>query len=164
MADMTVGKALRPITEVEAISLVDNCVEMPYLLNRRDTVRMWDWVSDSDRAQWPRPGRGLSILVRTRIGGEKHAILFDAAFAPDAVVGNARAMCLDLSEIEAIVLSHQHWDHTGGVGPVLKALGAEGMPVIGHPAIFSPRGWRDPVRPDEPLTKAAYTLERAHVE
>ncbi|HHY87062.1 MAG TPA: MBL fold metallo-hydrolase [Verrucomicrobia bacterium] len=65
-----------------------------------------------------RPGlmaeHGLSFHVQ--IG--RHNILFDTG-QTELVVRNAKALGLDLSQLEAIVLSHGHYDHTGGVPAIL---------------------------------------------
>ena len=58
-------------------------------------------------------GWGFSCLV------DKH-ILFDTGESQDYLVENMKAMDIDISEIKAIVISHDHWDHTGGLWGVLK--------------------------------------------
>jgi len=72
---------------------------------------------------------GLSILLESN--GE--AVLFDTGQC-HAVLHNARMMGIDLSNVDKIVLSHGHSDHTGGLGDTLKASG--GAQVYGHPNIF----------------------------
>jgi len=45
-----------------------------------------------------------------------------------------------MTEIEAVVLSHGHMDHTGGFASIMAAIPKKGLPVVAHPAIFrSPR-------------------------
>lgn len=58
---------------------------------------------------------GLSLLVE--VGG--HKVLFDTG-ASDLFVRNARLMGIDLREVDFLVLSHGHRDHTGGVHHFLK--------------------------------------------
>lgn len=50
---------------------------------------------------------------------------------------NARRMNKDLSRVKKVALSHGHYDHAGGLKPLLEECGAK--QVFGHPAIFSPR-------------------------
>jgi 7,8-dihydropterin-6-yl-methyl-4-(beta-D-ribofuranosyl)aminobenzene 5'-phosphate synthase len=87
----------------------------------------------------PHPVRALKITVLvTNVAGDPHAgdgewgfsalvevdghkILYDTGASSDLVLRNARALHIDLSDVEDVVLSHNHWDHVGG----LLALRAE---------------------------------------
>jgi len=75
---------------------------------------------------------GLSFLIET---GEAN-LLFDTGRSFTAL-HNAAIMGKNLAGLSAIVLSHGHYDHTGGLGNVLKQTGK--MKVIGHPDIFNPK-------------------------
>ena len=58
---------------------------------------------------------GLSLLVE--VGGRK--VLFDIG-ASDLFIRNARLMGIDLREVDYLVLSHGHRDHTGGLHHFLR--------------------------------------------
>jgi 7,8-dihydropterin-6-yl-methyl-4-(beta-D-ribofuranosyl)aminobenzene 5'-phosphate synthase len=58
---------------------------------------------------------GLSLLVETA----EHKVLFDTG-ASDLFIRNARLMGIDLAEVDLVVLSHGHRDHTGGLHHFLK--------------------------------------------
>lgn len=58
---------------------------------------------------------GLSLYIET----EKHKLLFDTGQSP-LFAGNARALGIDLSEVEFLVLSHGHYDHGGGLEKFLE--------------------------------------------
>lgn len=72
---------------------------------------------------------GLSLLVEC--GGFK--LLFDTGQGL-AIDHNVKALKVDLTQINAIALSHGHNDHTGGLKKVLALSGPK--PVYGHPGIF----------------------------
>jgi len=73
---------------------------------------------------------GLSILIETK--GLK--ILFDTGQSVSAAY-NADLLGIDLSLLDKIVLSHGHFDHTGGLHDVLKKIGKK-IPVLAHPDVW----------------------------
>jgi 7,8-dihydropterin-6-yl-methyl-4-(beta-D-ribofuranosyl)aminobenzene 5'-phosphate synthase len=72
---------------------------------------------------------GLSIFMETDSGN----YLLDTGQGK-AVVNNALVLGLDLKTIKGIIMSHHHWDHTGGLGPVLDLKGA--VDIYAHPDFF----------------------------
>jgi 7,8-dihydropterin-6-yl-methyl-4-(beta-D-ribofuranosyl)aminobenzene 5'-phosphate synthase len=78
---------------------------------------------------------GLALLVLA----QGRRVLFDTG-ATSALVGNAVALGLgdDLARIDAIVLSHGHSDHAGGLAAVLAHVGRP-TPVHVGPGCFAPR-------------------------
>ncbi len=58
---------------------------------------------------------GLSIYIET----EKHKLLLDTG-QTDAVVRNAETLGIDLTAVDTIILSHGHYDHSGGILPFSK--------------------------------------------
>lgn len=73
---------------------------------------------------------GLSILVET----DGPNILFDTGQSISAS-HNADILGIDLSQIDKIVLSHGHFDHTGGLRQVLRKIGKE-IEIIAHPDMW----------------------------
>jgi 7,8-dihydropterin-6-yl-methyl-4-(beta-D-ribofuranosyl)aminobenzene 5'-phosphate synthase len=61
---------------------------------------------------------GFAALVEA--DGRK--ILFDTGNKPDTVLENARQLGLDLTDVEEVILSHNHGDHTGGLVALRGAL------------------------------------------
>jgi len=87
----------------------------------------------SDNSVFHVPGavaeHGLSIFMETDRGN----YLLDAGQGK-AVVNNAMVLGIDLTTIKGIIVSHHHWDHTGGLGPVLDLKGA--VDIYAHPEFF----------------------------
>ena len=77
-------------------------------------------------AEW-----GLSILVET----DTVNILLDTGQSVSAS-HNADVLGVDLSKVDRIVLSHGHFDHTGGLREVLLKMRKE-VEIIAHPDIWS---------------------------
>ena len=81
---------------------------------------------------------GLSIHIEyIDSGGKTHRVLFDTGQSAEAILHNARLLGIDLSKVEVIVLSHNHYDHTGGLLDVLKKINKR-IPVILHPDALKP--------------------------
>jgi len=77
---------------------------------------------------------GLAYLIETG----SHRILFDTG-GGKTLFENARAMGVDLSKIETIVISHEHFDHTAGLEKALAACGSVDLFI--HPGAFATRYW-----------------------
>lgn len=63
-------------------------------------------------------------------------ILFDVGYS-DVYIQNAKKLGIDLSELDIVVLSHAHNDHTGGLN-VLPPQKKKPL-LVAHPLIFEPR-------------------------
>jgi 7,8-dihydropterin-6-yl-methyl-4-(beta-D-ribofuranosyl)aminobenzene 5'-phosphate synthase len=83
---------------------------------------------------------GLSLHVDA--GGR--AFVFDTG-ASGVFVGNAARLGIDLSQAAPVVLSHGHYDHTGGLAALLSSWG--GREVIGHPEVLAAKFSRQRSRP-----------------
>lgn len=69
------------------------------------------------------------------IGTEHGALLFDTG-AGGVLVDNARHLGVDLASVSVLVLSHGHYDHTGGVAALVERAGS--VRVVAHPAFDGP--------------------------
>ena len=56
------------------------------------------------------------------IEADGHALLFDTGARPDTVLTNAAELGIDLSNVETVLLTHNHWDHTGGLTTLRREL------------------------------------------
>jgi 7,8-dihydropterin-6-yl-methyl-4-(beta-D-ribofuranosyl)aminobenzene 5'-phosphate synthase len=80
---------------------------------------------------------GLSLWLDMWRQGARRRVLFDVGPRADTLERNARSLGIDLSAVDAIVLSHCHFDHTAALAGLLKMLGRP-VPVFGHPDLFRP--------------------------
>ncbi len=87
---------------------------------------------------------GLSVLVET----ESTRILFDTG-AGNALGPNLDALGLDIDPLDAVILSHGHYDHGGGLPEVRHRLG--NLPVHAHPEALTPRFSLHPGRPPKQI-------------
>lgn len=104
---------------------------------------------------------GLSVWIE--IGDRR--ILFDTGQAT-ALFHNAPQLGIDLSTVETLVLSHGHYDHTGGLAGVLEA--APDVQVVCHRAVevdrYSIRGGRPkPIHMPAAARAAMATVPRTNL-
>jgi len=98
---------------------------------------------------------GVSYLVE--VDGKK--ILFDVGYS-DAFITNARKLAIDLLDVDFVVLSHAHLDHTWGLIPLIRlytealieGLHAKKPTLVTHPLTLSSRTYGD-------LTEAGSLLQ-----
>lgn len=126
--------SLKEVDRVEVVTLIDNYVDV--LL--RDT----DMVTRPPHAKGEEIPRdtlvaehGLSLLVTAHLGTETRSILFDTGYSQIGVPHNMALLGITLKDIEAIVLSHAHMDHTGSIYKILKSLDAP-VTLVVHPGAF----------------------------
>jgi 7,8-dihydropterin-6-yl-methyl-4-(beta-D-ribofuranosyl)aminobenzene 5'-phosphate synthase len=121
---------LREIDRVEITVLVDNYTDL-LLLQGSKVVK---------RAAVPPPGaflaeHGFSCLIKTVEGGKEHAFLMDVGISGTCLLNNADLLKVDLGRVEALILSHGHFDHFYALDKVSGGL-PKGIAVILHPEAF----------------------------
>lgn len=75
---------------------------------------------------------GLSLFIELKAGGRATNLLMDTGQSADIVLQNSKKLNIDLKKVNSIVLSHGHYDHTGGLLGILKHIDKK-VPVIFHP-------------------------------
>jgi 7,8-dihydropterin-6-yl-methyl-4-(beta-D-ribofuranosyl)aminobenzene 5'-phosphate synthase len=54
---------------------------------------------------------GYSALVEV----DGHKIVYDTGASPNVALANAKLLKVNLSDVDQVILSHNHWDHVGGL-------------------------------------------------
>ena len=60
------------------------------------------------------------------------------------MLDNARRLDLDLRDAQAVVMSHGHFDHAGGLAGLARAYGRHGIPLTIHPFAWTRRRFAIP--------------------
>jgi 7,8-dihydropterin-6-yl-methyl-4-(beta-D-ribofuranosyl)aminobenzene 5'-phosphate synthase len=118
-------------------------------------IQHFGWGISEDRP----PGKtlisefGLSMHAETRRGTETRNVLIDFGFTPEALTNNANLVGIEPGRLDALVLSHGHYDHFGGLAGFLRANSGKlktDLPIyIGGEEAFCSREWTaPPVRGD----------------
>lgn len=151
--------SLRVVDRIEIFVLMDN-VSDPFTtthpnLHWNESVYRSSVLDkhECSGADFCRACNGLSLLLKIYSESDVKTVLFDAGPDQGLIVDNARRMEVDLSEVDASVISHGHFDHYGGILSALDAIGKQDLPVYSHPDLFAPRAFGK-----NKLTTVSYNL------
>ena len=98
------------------------------------TVLVEDSLSASKKISGLEAKHGLSILVET--SKPNISILMDTGPFSSILLRNMKVMDVSLKNINAILLSHCHYDHTGGLLGTLKEMKRDIDYVKEHPSEY----------------------------
>lgn len=139
---------LQPVDAVTITTLVDNVIDV-FMPAQGPATRFTDGSSPmrqsaatlegGEVAEHPRAEHGFSALVEVSSGATASRFLFDAGRTPDGLAHNIKVLGIDAAGIEAVVLSHGHFDHTTGLDGFTRMLGPSNLPVVIHPHFWSRR-------------------------
>ena len=132
---------LEPVEELSVLTVCDNVTDVllpdqgpAKRLPRAAMARLAPsleapTILGGKAADVPLAQHGFSALVEIRKGGRVRRLLFDTL----------RRLGQDPADIEAIVCSHGHFDHTTGLSGLIGRLGRARMPVLIHPEFWARR-------------------------
>ena len=139
--------ALEPVDEVTITTLVDNSYDG--LMGDMGPARRAP-MARTKRVPAPHFLQGETIgglvaehafaaLVTTRRGTRRHTVSFDTGVSPNGLADNLERLGLDSSAIEAVILSHGHFDHAGGFLGLARLRRRDGLPLTVHPLVWTKR-------------------------
>ncbi|MBI4595552.1 MAG: MBL fold metallo-hydrolase [Candidatus Tectomicrobia bacterium] len=88
-----------------------------------------------ERSQ-PIAEHGFSALIRVKQGDKAGAFLFDTGVTRKGILYNMDALEVNVSDIQTIVLSHGHPDHSMGLLGLIDRLGTRRLSLLLHPDAF----------------------------
>jgi 7,8-dihydropterin-6-yl-methyl-4-(beta-D-ribofuranosyl)aminobenzene 5'-phosphate synthase len=138
---------IQPIESLEITVLVDNTTDSlstnPAFVETEFTGawrRGMKWLSGRCLCC---AAHGLSCLITTRIRSSRHTLLFDTGPDESVFERNVVRLGVDMGDIDAMVLSHGHWDHAAAMPRALQMMahanGGRRVPTYLHPDMFASR-------------------------
>ena len=136
------------VDRLEVLVLIDNTTDS-LSTNPKNVTAEWSGLLTGGRMRMISgqniccAHHGLSLLISAYLGSEKRTLLFDAGPEGTTFLRNTKILGVDFGAIEAVVLSHGHWDHAGGLLAAVEAS-AKARPEVGvdcyvHPGMFAQR-------------------------
>jgi 7,8-dihydropterin-6-yl-methyl-4-(beta-D-ribofuranosyl)aminobenzene 5'-phosphate synthase len=145
---MTAEILLNPVDRVEVLTVIDNVMDLLLLSTDvakrvgpggregQQTPTIDAPLLESGHAEdAPVAEHGLSFMISVTSETRRRTVLFDTGSSVGGLVHNLRALGVDPGEIEAIVLSHGHFDHTTGLNGLAGQLDSL-PPLLVHPDVW----------------------------
>ena len=147
-----VAASLLPVDSLECLDLVDNVTDslstVPAgVVNENTPLRKAGMREISGEAKCC-AHHGLSLVLAARSKDEVHRVMFDAGPEAYTVTRNGDRLGVPFKDIEALALSHGHWDHGGGLPEVVRLIfeanGGRRVPVHVNEGMFVTRASQMP--------------------
>jgi 7,8-dihydropterin-6-yl-methyl-4-(beta-D-ribofuranosyl)aminobenzene 5'-phosphate synthase len=107
--------------------------EIDLIRNLRITTIVENLVMNECLGQW-----GLSFFLELEDAkGDRRKLIFDTGFHKTSLLHNIKKLKLKLSDVDCVVISHGHDDHTAATVQIVEAAG--GVRVYAHPHTFLQR-------------------------
>lgn len=128
---------LLPVDFADVTILVDNFIDI--LLPSDEVAHRaplyYNW---SEREQLIAE-HGYSLLLTVQREGRTESVLYDAGLGRKTVLHNMDVLEVQANDLRAVVLSHGHADHHGGLEGMFQRIGRRKMPLVLHPDAWRER-------------------------
>src|SRR5690348_9194460 len=134
---MTIVQPIRlePVDRAEVTIVVDNFVDV--LMAGSDDVGRYAATDFGDRGQLIAE-HGFSALLTVESQGRRRSVLYDGGLTPTALARNLDVLQVPVRDLRALVISHGHADHHGGLEALFQRYGRQRLPLVIHP-----EAWRE---------------------
>ena len=128
---------LKPVDAVEVTIVMDLYLDI--LIASSPGVQRFKLAYDWSERDSLLAEHGFSALVTIDGDGRRDAVLYDAGLSAKALGHNLEVMQIDTRNLRALVISHGHADHHGGLEGLFRRFGKLHMPLVIHPDAWRER-------------------------
>ena len=119
------------VDEARISIIMDNSFDM--LMASTEVAKRFPLGPNAFEDTLPIAEHGFSALIRVVRGNKEGTVLFDTGLTRNGTLYNMDAMEIDISGIQAVILSHGHIDHTTGLAGIINRKGVRNLPLVLHP-------------------------------
>lgn len=129
--------SLKPIDLIDLTVVVDNSIDelLPSSEVAHRPHMPWDYFDHQHLIA----EHGYSLLLTVFQDGHEQSLLYDAGLGRDTVIHNLDVLGIRPNNLRALVLSHGHADHHGGLEGIYNRVGRPRLPLVLHPDAFRER-------------------------
>jgi 7,8-dihydropterin-6-yl-methyl-4-(beta-D-ribofuranosyl)aminobenzene 5'-phosphate synthase len=121
----SLGNAVPQVDRLAVRMVTDNIVIQFIPTEKRDGLTIERKSGNTSPDKPPRTilnGEwGLAMHAQSFVGADERNVLIDFGYTPEVLVNNLSILKIDPSTFDALVLSHGHYDHFGGMVGFLNA-------------------------------------------
>jgi 7,8-dihydropterin-6-yl-methyl-4-(beta-D-ribofuranosyl)aminobenzene 5'-phosphate synthase len=125
------------VDEVKITTVMDNNIDV--LMASTEVARRFPLGPHPFERNLPMAEHGFSVLLDVRQGEKQGMVLFDTGVSRTGILYNMDVLGFDPADIQAIVLSHGHTDHSMGLSGLIDLVGEQHLPLVLHPDAFLER-------------------------
>jgi 7,8-dihydropterin-6-yl-methyl-4-(beta-D-ribofuranosyl)aminobenzene 5'-phosphate synthase len=121
LARGAVAEFLKPgtVPTVDSLSvkvLTDSSYDTPRPgSNKWVKIKRTSFISSTDFRKALHNEWGLALALESRRGGDTRNLMLDYGYTPTALLNNMEIMGVEAAKQQALILSHGHFDHFGGL-------------------------------------------------
>jgi 7,8-dihydropterin-6-yl-methyl-4-(beta-D-ribofuranosyl)aminobenzene 5'-phosphate synthase len=155
--------SLLPVDIADVTILVDNSLDILLTSNQvaHRAPMHYNW---SEREPMIAE-HGYSVLLTVVREGRSESVLYDAGLGRKTVLHNMDVLEVKATDLRAVILSHGHADHHGGLEGIFQRIARPRMPLVLHPDVWRERRIVFPTGQEVSMPPPSHTdLDREGVE